>query len=205
MMKKLIIFSLFTLVLIFLIPSISSADVPPENSHPLDRCVKIVNLNEFPNIILIGYSTGPTIDTYEAYQIENNKCLDKGYKFNKFSIYWATKEKFNSIDLKNLTLNNAKTPTDITLLLENIETDGGYVEKSNPLIKEDIEYSLAGNPNEKLTLNKSKQISEYNDGTPKKVEDFNNPQNNTPTPEPAKKGFWQSIVCFFKKLFGGSC
>jgi hypothetical protein len=26
-----------------------------------------------------------------------------------------------------------------------------------------------------------------------------------PTPEPVKKGFWESISCFFKKLFGKSC
>jgi hypothetical protein len=63
--------------------SLVSADVIPENSHPLSRCVKFINLNEFSDVVLIGYYTGPSmVDTYEAYQIQNDVCLDKGYKFN---------------------------------------------------------------------------------------------------------------------------
>ncbi|KKT73387.1 MAG: hypothetical protein UW69_C0066G0005 [Microgenomates group bacterium GW2011_GWA2_44_7] len=172
------------------------------------------------------------VDKYEAYQINNNECLTKGYKFNSLSIYWTTKEKFNSIDLKNLKL------ADMTLLLENIEPSGGYISDSNPLVKEDVEYSIAGFSNGKLIFYKSKQTSEYNNGSQKKIETFNsplinqepkiqNPQPNKitptptpspkitptpsdqpiviPTPEPVRRGFWQSISCFFSGLFGRGC
>jgi len=218
-----------------------SADFIPENSYPFDRCVKFVNLNEFPDVVLIGYYTGPMIDTYEAYQIQDNTCLDKGYKFNSLSIYWTTKEKFNTLDLKNLKLESEKvaiggrdddgnpiymdvySPSDLVLLLEHIEPYGGYVDESNPLIKETIEYSIAGFSDEKLIVYKSKQTFEYNNGQSNKVETFNKPSVNNqkpnptpepninptpnpePTPTPEPQGFWSKIGCLFKRLFGGSC
>jgi hypothetical protein len=224
-MKKLLTYILFSLAFVFLFSSTVSADVIAPNSHSLSRCVKVVNLNEFPNTVLIGYITGPMVDKYEAYQIKNNECLTKGYKFNSLSIYWATKEKFNLIDLKSLKL------SDITLLLENIEPSGGYISDSNPLVKEDVEYSIAGFSNEKLIFYKSKQTSEYNNGSQKKIETFSNPLKDKepnkitstptlspkitptpsdqpiviPTPEPVRRGFWQSIACFFSGLFGRGC
>ena len=226
-MKKLIIYTLFSLAFVFFFSSTVSADVILPNSHPLSRCVKIVNLNEFPNIVLIGYYTGPMVENYESYQIKNNECLTKGYKFNSLSIYWNTKDKPNSIDPSHL-------------LLEDVEPYGGYVDQSNPLVNEDIEYSIAGFSGEKLVIYKSKQTSEYNDGSPKKVETFasslkniepnkQTPQPNkitptptpspkitpapsdqpivtpAPSPEPIKRGFWQSIICFFRGLFGRGC
>ena len=201
-MKKLIICTLFSLAFVFLFSATVSADVIPGYSHSVDRCVKIVNLNEFPSVVLIGYYTGPMVDKYESYQIKNNECLTKGYKFNSLSIYWNTKDKPDSIDPNNL-------------LLENVEPYGGYVDQDNPLIKEDIEYSIAGFSGGKLVLYKSKQTSEYNNGTPKKVETFSNPLGNkepdkiTPTPTPSqgpvKRGFWQAIICFFRGLFGRGC
>jgi len=173
-MKKLVVYACFSLVVslvatFFLAPP-ASADVIPGGFHPVSRCIRIVNLDEFPDVVLIGYYTGPMVK-YEAYRIKNNQCLDKGYKLNKFSVYWTTKEKFASLDLKNLKL------TDITFL-ENLQPYGGNVDKSNPLKKEDIEYSIAGFSGGKLILYKSKQISEFNNGDPKKVETFDNPLGN---------------------------
>ena len=135
-MKKLAIYALFSLIVSFSFSSTAPADVIPGGFHSVSRCVRVVNLNEFPDVVLIGYYTGPMVK-YEAYRIKNNQCLDKGYKLNKFSVYWTTKEKFASLDLKNLRL------TDITFL-EDLQPYGGNVDKNNPLIKEDIEYSIAG-------------------------------------------------------------
>lgn len=219
-MKKLIICTLFSLAFVFLFSSTALADIIPPNSHLLNRCVKVVNLNEFPDVVLIGYYTGPMINKYESYQIKNNGCLTKGYKFNSLSVYWNTKDKPNSIDPNNL-------------LLKNVEPDGGYVGQNNPLVKEDTEYSIAGFSGGKPVLYKSKQTSEYNNGTPKKVETFSNPLGSkgpnkitptptplpkitptpsnqpkitpSPSPESAKRGFRQSIVCFFRGWLGKSC
>ena len=126
----------------------ASADVIPENSHSLSRCVKFVNLNDFSDVVLIGFYTGPMVDTYEAYQIENDKCLGKGYKFNTLYIYWTTKKKFESLNLEDLKLDSEKiagsgsdkegnphyydvySPSDLTLLLEDIEPYGGHIDET---------------------------------------------------------------------------
>jgi hypothetical protein len=227
-MKKIFFYTLFFSAFVLFFSSTVSADVIPPNSHLLNRCVKVINLNEFPDIVLIGYYTGPMVQNYETYQIKNNECWTKGYKFNSLKIYWNTKDKANSIDPNNL-------------LLDNVEPYGGYVNQSNPLVKENIEYSIAGFSGGKLVLYKSKQTSEYNNGTSAKVETFASPLNNTqpnnqnqqqkkvaptptpspninktndqpnvtptptPSPEPVKRGFWQSLVCFFRDLFGRGC
>lgn len=227
-MGKLFARFLFSVAFVLLFASPASADLIPQNSHSLNRCVKIVNLNDFPNVVLISHVTGPTVQGLEINPIKNNECLSKGYKFNSLAIYWNTKDKPNLIDQNNLLLNN-------------VEVYGGYIGQGNPLVKENIEYSIAGYSGGKLVLYKSKQISEYNNGMPTKVEAFANPLENTrpnnqnqqqkkiapspapslsinktndqpniaptpaPSPEPVKRGFWQSVACFFKDLFGGSC
>ena len=80
MKEKFILSTIFALLIVF---PLVSADLIPENSHPLSRCVKFVNLNEFPEIILIGYYTGPGADWVDQnlYVINQSMCLTKGYKF----------------------------------------------------------------------------------------------------------------------------
>jgi len=190
-MKNLTIFSLILLGLGFFSAPVF-ADIIPQDSHSLDMCAKVVNLNEFPGIVLIGYYTGPMIEKYEAYQIKDNDCLTKGYKFNTLSIYSATKDKFNSLDLKNLSLKKGAeinhgswtgedpaTPVDLQIVADSLETYGGYVDEKNPLVKEEIQYSLIKSVDNKFSLQKTKVISEYNNGTPNKIETFPVSKDNT--------------------------
>jgi hypothetical protein len=220
-MKKLFIYSLLSLAFMILFSSTVSADVIPPNSHPLDRCVKIVNLDEFTDIYLIGYITGPMVKGHEAYIYKKDECLSMGYKFNQLKVLAAKKSYIDSIGVNNLQVKKVQIPGEcpggcyseelsdknVFVSDEKIHPYGGYIDQGNPLIKETIEYSIAGYSNGKLILYKSKQTSEYNNGTPKKVETFSNPLEPTPAPSPelTKRGFWQSIICFFRALFGRGC
>jgi hypothetical protein len=202
-MKRPFSYSLFLFVFLILLSQTATADVIPPNSHRLNRCVKFVNLDEFPDLVLIGRDGRPWNNKYKTFQIENNKCLKKAYKFNTLSIYWNNKDKPNSIEPDKL-------------LFKNIRSYGGYIDNNNPLIKEDIEYSVAGFSDGKLVVYKSKHTLEYRDGTPSKVETFDNPlenqesknKNNESKPtaksssKPEKSGPWHTITHFFKKLFG---
>ena len=71
-MKKSFIYTLFSLAFVLLFSSTVSADIIPPNSHSLDRCVKIVNLNDFSDVVLISYITGPMVQGSEINQIKNS-------------------------------------------------------------------------------------------------------------------------------------
>lgn len=200
-MVKKFIYTLLSLSGMFFFASTISADIIPRNSHLVDRCVKIVNLDKFPNIVLLGCETH-SLHQYEPYLIINNKCLKGSHKLNSLRIYWNTKDKIDPIFWHTKDKSHSINPIDPQkLLLDNIEPFGGHVDQGNPLIREEIEYSIAGFSGEKLVLYKSKHTLEYNNGTPKKVETFNSPLTN-PSPTPVKRGFWQSIIYFFRSLFG---
>ena len=198
-MKQSFIKVLFVLTSLFLAYSVAWADVMPPNSHLLNRCAKIVNLSSFPEIVLIGNITGPTVENNnETFLIEEDQCLDKGYKFNTLSIYWNTKANPTTLVPKNL-------------LIESMPTWGGYIDNKNPLIGEVFEYSIIRSPSGGYTLYKSRQTSTFNNETPPKVETFDiektnqNPTEIVPQSTHAKKGFFHVLGCFFKRLFGGEC
>ncbi len=169
-MKKLTLFTIWLVLAIILTfsPPVS-ADVIMPNTHAVDWNVKFVNLDEFPEIILLGQATGPF--GKNDFQIKNNECLDKGYHVNILTVYWNTKDKLNSIfridPNKSLGVIDPKGGFDY-----------GYVPDSNPLLNETIEYSISGFVDGKLVIYKARQTSGYNDGTPVKVQTFDNPAPN---------------------------
>ncbi|MFA5023926.1 MAG: hypothetical protein WC523_03160 [Patescibacteria group bacterium] len=194
-MKLRVIIFLFSF-LIFA-PRLVLADLIDSDKHQVRRCVKIVNLDKFPDLVLIGFYTGPMVSLpngtkkeYIAYKVKNNECLTKGYKFNKLDLFWTTSEKFTALNLDNLKLNtkkvassgkdlNGKTiyynvysPKNLELLVEHVESADGQVSNTDPLIKETLEYSLIKNSKGKLSWYKSKRITDYNDGSQQRIETF---------------------------------
>ncbi|MGB8816075.1 MAG: peptidoglycan-binding domain-containing protein [Minisyncoccia bacterium] len=100
-MKKIIVFTLFSLTFGFLFASTVLADLIPPNSHPLGRCVKIVNLDEFSDIYLLGFITGPGVSGHETYIIKKDECLSMGYKFNNLKILAAKKTYIDQVEINN--------------------------------------------------------------------------------------------------------
>ncbi len=224
---------MFLMIIVMLVVPFVNADVIPENSHPLSKCVEIINLNEFTDIYFIGYITGPMIQNHETYIIEPDKCLTMGYKYNTLKILAAKKSYLDLVGVDNIDISNEN----ILFSDAQISPYGGYVDEDNHLIKLEIEYSIAGFSDNKLILYKLKETSEYNDGTIKKVETYEKPvirnlrltiedkkipeptpefiTEPTPKPQPEPtveptlttepKGFWDEIACFFKGIFGRNC
>jgi len=187
--------------LIFAFVSYVDADVIAPGTHPVERCVKIVDINKYPEVELTAKITGPMVEGTETKAIIENECLSKGYKFNTMSVYIGEK-----------------------LIPDEIEPYGGATEDANPLVKETFTYKLVDESGV-YRLRLAEKISEYNDGTPALVEkfgpDFGNdvscnatngvcevddiqPENKQDE-DVKKPGFFESIGCFFSKLFGGSC
>jgi len=153
-MRKIIFGLLGLFVFVVFLPLPVLADILPESSRSVVKCVKFVNLDYFPNIVLIGRYAGPmTKYDYETYQVENNKCLSQ-YKLNSLDIYWSTKEKPDLI-------------VDNRLLLKAVEASNYSVNENNPLAKETVEYLLAKSFPGRIVAYKNRKILEYDDGSEK--------------------------------------
>ncbi len=177
-MKKIHLLSFLFVFCVGSVPLISLADTFPEGSHPISQCTKIVNINSFPEIVLIArFQFGPHGKTYK---VENDKCLETGYLSAGFGIYWVPLVDFNPADLEGLTINDKWNK----LALNARAVSDRIVKDENPLIKETIEHSLAKSITGKIYLYQSKQIQEFNDGSPAKIKTFNSPSNTEADKKP---------------------
>lgn len=164
-MNKLKIFSFVFLCGLILSPFFASADVILPGTHYIDLCAKVVNLDSFPNIVLIGKTSGPMAGGDGISLVKNNTCISKGYKFNSLDLYWNTKEKPKVIDADKL-------------LVKEMDVYAGYADDSSPIIKQTVEYTLftAG---EGFKLLKTKETTEYNNGSPIRIKNLlDSPRNS---------------------------
>lgn len=200
-MKKITILGLVLLGLGFS-PLLVSADIPMGPGwHYVEYCSKITNLNEFPDIIPIGVYRGATADG-TGFVINNNECIKGGYKFSTLAIGWIVKNKFKSINLNKLNIDASYLPTDINILSTDFPFYIGEL-KDNTHIKAVTTEHLITQKDGIISLNKSKETTEYNNGTTNKIETFDSTSQNQNMVKPVKMGFWKLILCFFG--IGKSC
>ncbi len=171
-MKKITIFSLILLGFVFY-PSLIKADVILPGTHNVDRCVKI-NSWDYSKVLLLGVVTGPMKDGNYNFNIKENECISIGYKFNRLDVYLVDP------------LSSSNIPDPDNLIYKNLEVYGGAVEDKNPLIKETIEYTLVP-VGSSYNLEKTKIISEYNNGKPSDVKILSNPNKKEQVKENVKK------------------
>jgi len=146
------------------------ADVTMPNTHQVDGCTKVIGLSSYPDILLLSAITGPDHSgKVDVAIITENQCLNKGYKFNSYDVYWGYKK-----DLANKDLNSLDISADKNLKLVNteIEFPDFNVSDTDPLVGRDIEYTVNGISNGQLVFYKSKQVSRFNNGSPEKTEVF---------------------------------
>lgn len=218
-MKKITILGLILLGLGFS-PSLVSADIPMGPGwHYVDSCVKITNLNEFPDITIVGVYRDAMEDGTNGFLINNNECIKEGYKFTRLAVGWI--DKIKPIDLENLKVDDSGLPTEINILSEDLSFYVGEV-KDNTYIKAITKEYIIKQKGGSIYFVQSKEITEYNNNKPTKIETFgdqdkkteikkndievkkeSNTNDNQNYVQPAKKGFWKSILCFFK--IGKNC
>lgn len=157
---------------IFASSSVALADIIPEDSHYVEKCVKIVNTTEFPDVTFVGYVDSVTGAESYAYEISSNQCLTKGYKFNDFFVYALPKEYAATKELSDIDF-----LTDSHVLAANLllDPEGYYIEDTNPLSFEQIEYTISGFANYNLMLYKSRHFQAFNDDTEGTIQVFEKP------------------------------
>ena len=149
------------------------ADIMPPGMKGINRCVKITNLNDFPDVAFVGYIKGPVIQCENPYIIKSDECLTQFYKANDLTIYAIEKDYLAAKGLENIDFDSNNNIRGYQL---DFNPDWSLVAITNPLDEEEIFYSVAGFTDDKLILYESKKISRYVAGIPAKVETFGKPE-----------------------------
>jgi hypothetical protein len=123
-----------------------SADVILPNYHYAPYCDKIINVSDFPDIVVIGYVSYFMSSTSARYIVNHDSCLFSGNKYVTSCFIWAPKHYVDSVGLDSLPLaafvnglskKNGRTSvsatSDLHLLSKTINTYGGLVPDSTQL------------------------------------------------------------------------
>ena len=175
-MKKSLYTVLFSLALSLVVAPQAFADALMPNTRIVDRCVKVVNLVDVPEVALIGRIKQIGGGADKIYEIQNDTCISKGYKFNSLSLYWNDKSKPTTIDENKMVYlvgeNGNLFPS------KEINLYGGEVENDNPLVRQEIEYRIGTDTKTgKKVLFQSKLLLGYNDGRATTTETVKVPAN----------------------------
>ena len=127
---------LFLLSLIAIISfGVSFADVIPDNSHYVNRCVKLQNVEIDNYRVIVENDTVTYRDVYEPLAWN---CLDQHYKFWESRQYLLDK----SVDIEEITKENIQEKA---IQIWNLNVNWWYVNNSNPLTNENFTYKVVKN------------------------------------------------------------
>ncbi|TQD25873.1 hypothetical protein [Methanolobus vulcani] len=164
-------FVILIILLLMLIPS-ANADVLFPGTKTYDRCVSISNISDYPDVVFVGYITGPVIQCENPYIINSSDCLTQFYKANTLTVYAIEKEYFDSIGLDDI---DFESDPNILPYTFDFNVNWDYAVVANPLTKEERYYSVAGFNDTALILYEERRISFYGSVIDRE-ETFNEPE-----------------------------
>ena len=135
-MKKIWLFLLSFIAILWV--WMSFADVIDPNTHYVDRCVKLQNV-EIDNYRVIVEND--TVTYRDVYEPQAGQCLEQHYKFGESRQYLLDK----SVDIEEITKENIQ---DIAIQIWDLWVNGRYVDDSNPLSNENFTYKIVKNWND---------------------------------------------------------
>lgn len=157
---------LFVLVAI-LMSKVSFADIILPHTHYVSKCVKITNLEDYPEVTFVGYGYMGG-ESRNVTELSSTICLDKGYKFNHFAVCAINKSYLQGKELSKINFLE-----DFNVLISNtINPLKGYVHDSIPISGLEEYYKVVGFTESKVILYKWKQVTKYNNATPDLIEYF---------------------------------
>lgn len=156
----------FLIILIF--PSILLfADFIPDNSHAVERIVKIRNCDNYSDYTFIGYISGDMIDK-PIFRIFSDTSLEAGYKFNSLQIMVIKNDilekngGFSSITEEYIE-SKAK-------YLQNIKRSTQYYTNNYYfLIKDELYYEITNITNSIITIKLKTRVLSFKDGTIREI------------------------------------
>lgn len=150
----------FTILLILAIIQNAYCDIIPENSHFVDKCVKITNISEYDNFEILGYIWYVGNYHGDTYEVSSEECLTKGYKHNTLRLFGVKSDYLSGKDIDNIDL-----PNDNNALETNIEINpyAGYYHDSIPIDKIEEYYKILGFTDTSVVIFKWKEVYGFND------------------------------------------
>jgi len=117
-------------------------------------------------------------DSPHFFEIENEKCLDKGYKFNDLGLYWAQKKYVDSIGIENIVIKTNIGPElwgdtyfkqvtndpNIFFITSALDPGDFWVDDYNNLKSQISDYEIAGFIGNEIVIYLAQQIQQYDDG-----------------------------------------
>lgn len=134
------------------------ADIIPLYSHPIHKCVKIINTAEYPDFVLIARVKRMSGNSY-TYRINPDQCLENGgYKFNTIDLFAIQKSKIG-----NRALDAVDWEKDSNCMKANLKVQcfGGYADNHNPIAEIEEYYKIAEIKAHRLILFKYKEIHKF--------------------------------------------
>lgn len=149
-------------VLFLMFPQNAQADLIPLGKIDIPTCSKIVNLNDFPKLVLIG-ETDQFRDFKKTYSpVKNDACITlEGHKSNGFTIYAAN---VSDLDFAKLDTYNYADSLKFYPLSEAI-SGSPYLSVNNfsTQTSETIEYKILGVKDKKVDIYRVKTTNTYSD------------------------------------------
>ncbi len=160
--------SFFAFIFIFL-SGRGVCDIIPENSHYVNRCVKIMNAGALGDYTLLGCIKSPMNQQLSNVVINSDACLEAGYKFNVLYVV-AVKSAYLSgkgVDTTNWLMdkNALKCPLIMT-------TEGYYTGYDDPVSSVEELYKVQGVTDTSLLLYKCLETIKYLDGRPAQITEY---------------------------------
>ena len=157
-------------IMLFISGIVLLADIIPPGTHFVAHQVYITNASSLPDLVLIGLvkHAGGHIDT--LYQIEDNKPLYKGYKFNRLDIFAVQSDLYPRIATGDTSLlrqiYSRYSPAEI------IDPDGRFVSDSVPVEAEFYYYSAENVTDTTLYLKLQRRKIQYTNGEQDKIIEY---------------------------------
>lgn len=158
MKKQLILLT----ILLFALSRISFGDIIIENTHFVQKCVKITNLADYPDVSLLGFDIPGYWESF-SYEISSEECLTKDYKFGDFKIFAVRKAYLKGKDIRKIDPTGDPNAVPSNLQLEPYK---GYVWDSIPISAIDQFYMILGFSKNEVILHKWKEVTRFNNGKP---------------------------------------
>lgn len=152
----------------FLLSNTCMGDVIPGDSHYVEKCVKITNVDDYPEISFLGFVINFDVSSFTNI-ITSSECLSKGYRFNDFNIFAVSK-----VYLKGKDIQKIDFPKDPNAIASNIkiEPSSGYINDSIPISGIQQYFKIVGFTKTSLILYKWKEVNKFNNGKPDSTSTF---------------------------------